>query len=386
MAQGAVTMDGPKSVQALWTVEYFVQVTSDYGSPSGSGWYLDGTEARIKVDPVVEQTPGTRHVFTGWSGDITSPDAEVAVKVDKPLKAQATWKTQHMVKFTTLGLPQGTAMNLTLNGVEKALAAPFTESIWYDAGTAISFNASQRIPVRMGYYLFDHWEDAAGNRPSGQYTVDKPATFSAVYRQGFGCIIATATYGSALSPEVSFLRGFRDHQILSSFAGFSFMAVFNRWYYSFSPHVADQVTLRDWAKPALRVILAPLLAILRISAETYGILAGNREVAAVGAGLIASALIGAVYGSPLAAAVSVVFRRRVRRFKLSARRMAGVTFSFVGVSLVLITAAEIVHSYPLMELATASLVLTMVAFTAHLTIHLVPKAVSIGFNLVKQRL
>ncbi|MCZ2845259.1 MAG: hypothetical protein O2U61_01975, partial [Candidatus Bathyarchaeota archaeon] len=37
------------------------------------------------------------------------------------------------------------------------------------------------------------------------------------------CVIATATYGSELSPEVSFLRIFRDQTVMSTFAGKQFM-------------------------------------------------------------------------------------------------------------------------------------------------------------------
>ena len=38
-----------------------------------------------------------------------------------------------------------------------------------------------------------------------------------------GCIIATSTYGSELSPEVQFLREFRDDTVLNTFAGSGFM-------------------------------------------------------------------------------------------------------------------------------------------------------------------
>ena len=42
-----------------------------------------------------------------------------------------------------------------------------------------------------------------------------------------GCLIATATFGSELTPQVQFLRNFRDHRVLQTFAGSQFMIVFN---------------------------------------------------------------------------------------------------------------------------------------------------------------
>lgn len=54
---------------------------------------------------------------------------------------------------------------------------------------------------------------------------------------GGGCLIATATYGSELSPQVQQLRELRDSKLLQTEAGTSFMDSFNSFYYSFSPQI-----------------------------------------------------------------------------------------------------------------------------------------------------
>jgi hypothetical protein len=56
---------------------------------------------------------------------------------------------------------------------------------------------------------------------------------------GGGCLIATATYGSELAPQVQQLREIRDKELLRTEAGKSFMKKFNDFYYSFSPAIAD---------------------------------------------------------------------------------------------------------------------------------------------------
>jgi len=116
-----------------------------------------------------------------------------------------------------------------------------------------------------------------------------------------GCLIATAAFGSELAPQVQFLRGFRDDHILSTAAGSSFMNVFNSWYYSFSPSVADYERANPWAQAMIKTAIYPLLGILQVAEKGYGVSAG--EGGAAVAGFTASALIGAVYLSPAAVAL-----------------------------------------------------------------------------------
>lgn len=116
-----------------------------------------------------------------------------------------------------------------------------------------------------------------------------------------GCLIATAAFGSELTPQVQFLRGFRDNHILSTAAGSSFMNVFNNWYYSFSPSVADYERANPWAQATIKTAIYPLLGILQVAERGYGMSSG--EGGAVVAGFTASALIGAVYLSPAAVAL-----------------------------------------------------------------------------------
>jgi peptide/nickel transport system substrate-binding protein len=126
-----------------------------------------------------------------------------------------------------------------------------------------------------------------------------------------GCLIATAAFGSELTPQVQFLRGFRDNHILSTAAGTSFMSVFNNWYYSFSPSVADYERENPWARQAIKTAIYPLLGILHVAEGGYGLAEG--ETGAAVAGFAASSLIGAVYLAP----VAVGLRKKVAMKKLA---------------------------------------------------------------------
>src|SRR5690349_20188281 len=74
----------------------------------------------------------------------------------------------------------------------------------------------------------------------------------------FGCLIATAAFGSELTPQVQYLRNFRDHYILSTNAGSSFMKVFNTWYYSLSPYIADYERHQPWLQETVKTSIYPL--------------------------------------------------------------------------------------------------------------------------------
>jgi streptogramin lyase len=112
---------------------------------------------------------------------------------------------------------------------------------------------------------------------------------------GGPCLIATATYGSELSDEVQFLRDFRDKSIVNTNAGSNFMIVFNAWYYSFSPFVADFIRQNSAARTIAKFALYPLMAILRLGAASFYLFPTNLELGAVLSGLVVSSLIGIVY-------------------------------------------------------------------------------------------
>ena len=82
--------------------------------------------------------------------------------------------------------------------------------------------------------------------------------------EGGGCLIATATYGSELSPQVQLLREIRDNQLMNTESGAAFMSTFNDIYYSFSPIIADMERESPIFKEIVKVGLTPMLSSLAI--------------------------------------------------------------------------------------------------------------------------
>lgn len=81
---------------------------------------------------------------------------------------------------------------------------------------------------------------------------------------GGGCLIATATFGSEMSPQIQQLRELRDNVVLNTESGNSFMTSFNQFYYSFSPAIADLERQNPLFKETVKVAITPLLTSLSI--------------------------------------------------------------------------------------------------------------------------
>ena len=100
---------------------------------------------------------------------------------------------------------------------------------------------------------------------------------------GGGCLIATAAYGSELSPQVQLLREIRDNQLLNTEAGTSFMNTFNNVYYSFSPTIADMERESPLFKEVVKLGLTPMLSSLSIMENAES----ESEVISLGLSVIA---------------------------------------------------------------------------------------------------
>ncbi|HXV66687.1 MAG TPA: CFI-box-CTERM domain-containing protein [Nitrosopumilaceae archaeon] len=110
-----------------------------------------------------------------------------------------------------------------------------------------------------------------------------------------GCLIATATFGSELSPKVQQLRELRDDVVLKTESGKLFMNSFNEFYYSFSPAIADFERQNDFFREGVKIAIVPLLTSLSIL--TYVDIDSETEMLGYGISLILLNL-GMYFGIP----------------------------------------------------------------------------------------
>jgi hypothetical protein len=151
---GALTMDGPKQVEAVWRVEHRLTVESIYGDASVSGWYLEGETTQINITPVVDHGDGTKHVFKKWKGDIESLKPLAQIEIDSPKHVEAEWSTMYLVTLGVMGVSPNSKLNITVNGEDKTVDASEPLEMWIDAGETLTLNATNIVPAHTDTI---HW-------------------------------------------------------------------------------------------------------------------------------------------------------------------------------------------------------------------------------------
>jgi len=108
---------------------------------------------------------------------------------------------------------------------------------------------------------------------------------------GGGCLIATATYGSELTPQVQQLRELRDNQLLNTESGTNFMSAFNDFYYSFSPIIADYERENPVFREMVKIAITPMISSLSI----LNYVDMDSEVEVLGYGISSSKKLGEIF-------------------------------------------------------------------------------------------
>ena len=152
-----------------YTAQYYLTLQTSYSSARGDGWYDSGSVAQATLeDGEVDESQGTRQVFTGWTGDASGTGlVSDSILMNGPKTATANWKTQFYLAIESD--PLGVS-NLSGSG-------------WYDAGTQASISAAATIPATEDTRLkFSHWSGAFdGQSPSGSVLMERPKTVKAHY-------------------------------------------------------------------------------------------------------------------------------------------------------------------------------------------------------------
>ena len=149
-----------------------------------------------------------------------------------------------------------TPLSHTSEGSIKGLKYEFPEDGTYDLKFGIEGILFQPIPLEEVSFVVTVGEASA--QP------ETPSETPSDGENGGGCLIATATYGSELAPQVQQLRELRDNTILQTESGSAFMTSFNEFYYSFSPTIADFERENPIFKEGMKLTLTPMLTSLSI--------------------------------------------------------------------------------------------------------------------------
>lgn len=202
-------------------------------------------------------------------GELTTLDTEFINPQSKEIQPHIDWRFSVSKDGEVIWGP--TQLSHTSEGYLKNLKYEFPDDGTYQIQFAIEGILFQPIPPET--VTFDVVVGGANTQPdtSVNSQPDNPAPVnsqpdntSQENNKGGGCLIATATYGSELAPQVQQLREIRDDKLLKTESGKSFMNSFNEFYYSFSPTVADYERENPVFKEGVKIALTPMLTSLSI--------------------------------------------------------------------------------------------------------------------------
>ena len=184
----------------------------------------------------------------------------------------------------------------------------------FDSGMLSAGDSAEWIPENVGefpYFCMIHpWMDGliivqeVEESHTEEVEESKVVTNLESEENGGGCLIATAAYGSELSPQVQLLREIRDNQLLNTESGTSFMNTFNDVYYSFSPTIADMERESPMFKEIVKISLTPMLSSLAIMENAKS----ESEVISLGLSVIALNL-GMYLGIPAIVIIGIKKRK-----------------------------------------------------------------------------
>jgi len=254
---------------------------------------------------------------------------------------------QDSVELSTESLPTGVT-----SSIQHPVVAPLPSG---NVITKLTIQTSNSANIGNYTFTVKGESDAKTHTETIELIILNRTAFIPPFGQ---CIIATTTYGSELSPEVQFLRGFRDNRVLSTIAGTEFMKTFNAWYYSFSPQVATWIYNNPVAKGPMKILLAPLLGTLHLSEISYSTFGFAPELAVTTAGIVASLLIGLIYVGPIIA----IAHKKIRYGNMW-KMLKWLTIISAS-SLIFLTIGLILYISPLIMFASSTVVLSMIVLGA----------------------
>ena len=189
-------------------------------------------------------------------GQLTTLNTEFINPQSKKIQEHIDWRFSVSKDGEIVWGP--TQLSHTSEGALKNLKYEFEEKGTYNLEFGIEGILFQPIPLEK--VSFEVAVGEANAQPDNQ----PPDTPTSTNDNGGGCLIATATYGSELAPQVQQLRELRDNTLLKTESGKSFITLFNEFYYSFSPAIADFERENPIFKESMKITLTPMLSSLSI--------------------------------------------------------------------------------------------------------------------------
>jgi len=245
----------------------------------------------IYEDDTIQTGPYGRVLFEGETGYkvVIHKNSEFTVDVEHPEmtmlelikgKIHTVWEC----KGDRICMQKSPGGHLTVRGTEYILTSErgtnvidlkegtldvtnlvTDETRFVTAGITVTIDSET---IKLEALTEDRWNALAEDLPTSTEEETERETMVSEMQEksdnGGGCLIATATFGSELAPQVQQLRELRDNSLLQTESGSTFMSGFNEFYYSFSPTIADWERENPVFKEVVKLTITPLITSLSI--------------------------------------------------------------------------------------------------------------------------
>jgi hypothetical protein len=184
-----ITVTSPVTVTGNYKTQYYLTVSSPYGSPSpSSGWFDAGASVTASVTSPWSGPTGTRYLCTGWTGTGSVPTSGTATTatftMNQPSSITWNWKTQY---YLTVGTSPSGITTIPGQG-------------WYNESASVTLTAPT-VPK----YQFNNWDVDGTSQGSGVNPItvhmDGPHTATAHYSSA--AVVPVGGYAIPLNRPVA---------------------------------------------------------------------------------------------------------------------------------------------------------------------------------------
>jgi len=268
----------PERVDSKCDLAYLMNKLPSGNLLGGEDFVEEYTKLNLEIAKKIEEAPwDAEEIVAGF------PQKLKDLEMDSIMKRYSIDPKLRQTVYEISGTSSGVGLNVkTLKEIFALKPELYAEDL----------ECGKKLKADHFKQMYDNVQEFYGKDAADKYgpAIDKAIAdaeknpLSNFQSNGGGCLIATATYGSELAPQVQMLREIRDNSLLQTQSGQSFMESFNSFYYSFSPAIADYERQNPVFKEAVKVTITPLLASL--SLLNYVDMDSEESVLGYGIGII----------------------------------------------------------------------------------------------------
>jgi hypothetical protein len=176
-----ITVTSDINLTGNYNTQYYLTVSSQYGTTGGQGWYDSGSTAYAALDTgIVDHGNGTRRVFTSWGNDASGTNYAQSdpISMSGPKTAVANWKTQYSVTFTHSGLDSSASSTVVTINSTTVTFGQLPYSLWVDNSASVTYSYDNVSSSTVGKRFI-----LVGiSGPSSPITVENPLTVTGNYK------------------------------------------------------------------------------------------------------------------------------------------------------------------------------------------------------------